>query len=57
MKLNYNKVLNRTLVLYRQKKRAKNFTIDEVEEINKLPSDQIESLAQAICEEINKQND
>ena len=54
MKLNHTKVLTRALQIYRQKKYAKGATSEEIEEIKRLPSDQVESLAQAIVEEINK---
>lgn len=54
MKLNLNKILARTNILYRNSKLERGHPLEEVEKLN-IRSDQVLSLAKALVEAINKE--
>lgn len=56
MKLNLNKILTRTHVLYKNLKLEKGYSQEEVDKMT-IRSDQVVALAKALVEEINKQDD
>ncbi len=54
MKLNLNKILARTNILYRNSKLEKGYPLEGVERLN-IRSDQVLSLGKALVEAINKE--